>query len=190
MAIPRRGFARSAVGLAGLGSTAGCLDALSNPEPAFLSYKAITVRWRRDRTQGYVADLCWLWSDGRSRIFGWAPEAYPDVVRSPTEVTLPERTFRRLRDRFAGVELVLGFSRADTTDLALLESDLGQVAVSRDRFNRVQFGDRITVARTESGVRVRDVEDAAHGDPTGWTVQIGTKDLVSQFPDSRVPEPT
>lgn len=189
MTSTRRQFVVSTLGLAATGSTGGCLDVLAGSEPAFLSYKAIEVRWESDRGRGYVADLMWLWSDGRTRLFGWEPETYPDIVQSPTRVTVSKETLRRLRDRFAGVELLLGFSSVETTDLTLLESDLGQVAVPREQFDRVQFGDRVAVAPTGSGVRVRDVQTGGHGDPAEWSVEIGTKDLVSQFPDSGVPEP-
>lgn len=185
----RRKFTLSALGLAGLGSTSGCLDILSRSEPAFLSYKAISVQWQTDRDQGYVAELCWLWSDGRSRIFGWEPESYPDIVRTATNVTVSDETFRALRERFTGVGFQVGLSSVETTDLSLLESDFGSLDVSRKRSNRVQFGDRIQVDPTDSGVRIRDIQKGRHSDPTDWTVTIGTKNLVDQFPDSQVPKP-
>ncbi|MEF8841145.1 MAG: hypothetical protein V5A62_05910 [Haloarculaceae archaeon] len=179
----------STLGLAGLGSTSGCLDFLSQSEPAFLSYKAVAVQWETDRGQGHVADLCWLWSDGRSRIFGWEPEEYPDIVRTATDVTVSDETFRTLQKRFTGVIFQVGLSSIETTDLSLLESDFGILDVSRDRFNRVQFGDRVRVSPTDSGVRIRDIQRGRHNDPADWTVTIGVKNLVEQFPDSQVPEP-
>lgn len=185
----RRRTVRTALGLAGLGAVSGCLDRLRASEPAFLSYKSITVGWPGNRVEGYVADLCWLWSDGRSRLFGWAPGKYPDVVRSPGNVVVSNATARRLRDRFSRVKLVVGFSHVDTTDLSLLESDLGQIAVPREEFNRVQFGDRIRVTPTSSDVRIHGVQRGQHGDPADWDISIGTKTLTDQFPDSGVPEP-
>jgi hypothetical protein len=189
MRSTRRTVGGSALGLAGLSATSGCLDVFSRSEPAFLSYKAVKVSWETDRVQGYVADLCWVWSDGRSRIVGWEPEEYPGIVRAPTDVTVSDETSRALRERFAGVRFLVGLSRVETTDLSLLESDFGHFDVSRERFNRVQFGDRIRVVPTGSGVRIRTVQKGEHGDPTDWTVTIGEKNLLEQFPDSQVPEP-
>ncbi len=189
MRLARRRFCVSTLGLASLGSTGGCLDRLSRPEAAFLSYKAIKVQWDSDRVQGYVADLCWLWSDGRTRIFGWEPEAYPDVVRSATDVRVSDGTSRALRERFTGVRFLIGLSSVESTDLSLLESDFGHIDVSRDWFNRVQFGDRVRVNPTDTGVRIRGIERGGHSDLTDWTVTIGQKNLVEQFPDSQVPEP-
>jgi hypothetical protein len=70
-----------------------------------------------------------------------------------------------------------------------LESDFGHSDVSRKRFNYLQFGDRIQVIPTNSGVRIRNIQKGEHNDPTDWTVTVGTKNLVEQFPDSQVPEP-
>ncbi|OYR43445.1 hypothetical protein DJ81_09335 [Halorubrum sp. Hd13] len=185
----RRMFIISTLGLAGLGSTSGCLDVLSRSEPAFLSYKGIKVQWATDRVQGYVADLCWLWSDGQSRIFGWEPEEYPDIVRTATDVAVSDETFRALQERFTGVRFLVGLSSVETANLSLLESDFGHLDVSRERFNRLQFGDGIQVNPTDSGVRIRAIQKGEHNDPTDWTVTIGTKNLAEQFPDSQVPEP-
>lgn len=189
MTPSRRNLIISTLGLAGLGLTSGCLDVLSRSEPAFLSYKAIKVQWETDRVQGYVADLCWLWSDGQSRIFGWEPEEYPDIVRAPTDVTVSDETFRALQERFIGVRFLVGLSSVETTDLSLLESDFGHLDVSRERFNRLQFGDRVRVNPTDSGVRIGAIQKGEHNDPTDWTVTIGMKNLVKQFPDRQVPEP-
>jgi len=189
MTHSRRDVLAATAGLATLGVASGCQGALGRSEPAFLSYKGIDVRWVVDRTQGYVAELCWLWSNGRSRVVGWEPATYPDVVRSAADVSVSEDTARRLRERFEGVTFVLGFSGVDATDLSPLESTLGQVATSREGFNRVQFTDRVRVARTDDGVRVRGVDPGGHATLDGWDVEIGTKELAEQFPDSGVPEP-
>lgn len=179
----------STLGLACLNSTSGCLDGLSQSESAFLSYKGIKVQWEINRVQGYVTDLCWLWSDGQSRIFGWEPEEYPGIVQATTDVTVSDETFRALQERFTGVRFLVGLSSVETTNLSLLESDFGHSDVSRKRFNYLQFGDRIQVIPTNSGVRIRNIQKGEHNDPTDWTVTVGTKNLVEQFPDSQVPEP-
>ncbi|WP_435196712.1 hypothetical protein [Natronomonas sp. EA1] len=189
MQCSRRRFIGSTLGLAGVGATGGCLTPLTPGEPAFLSYKAVEVEWETDRGERYVADLCWLWSDGRSRVFGWAPEEYPAIVRTATDVTVSAETARALDERFAGVRFRVGLSRVGTTGLSMRESDLGTRDVSRARFNRVQFGDRLRAVRTDSGVRIRSVRTGGHGDPADWSVTVGTKALTEQFPDRQVPDP-
>ncbi len=189
MTRSRRDILASVAGFATLGVASGCQGTFARSEQAFLSYKGIDVRWVVDRTQGYAAELCWLWSDGRSRVFGWEPAAYPEIVRSATAVSVPEDTARRLRSRFESVTFVLGFSGVDATELSPLENTFGQVAISREQFNRIQFTDRVRVARTGGGLRVRGVDPGGHGDLEDWEVTVGTKDLVEQFPDSEVPPP-
>lgn len=129
-----------------------------------------------------------MWSDGQSRIFGWEPEEYPDIVRAPTDATVSDETFRALQERFTGVRFLVGLSSVETTDLSLLESDFGHLDVSRERYNRLQFGDRVRVNPTDSGVRIRAIQKEGYDDPTDWTVTIGIKNLVEKFPDSQVPE--
>lgn len=116
MDLSRRAFAVSALGLAGLGAGSGCLGRLGSGAPAFLSYKGIAVQWTVDRTAGYVADLCWLWSDGRSRLFGWESAVYPDIVRSPTDVSVDADTADALDARFTAVRYSIGVSHVETTD--------------------------------------------------------------------------
>jgi len=185
----RRELLAATAGGAVLGAASGCQGAFARSEPAVLTYKGIDIRWSVDRTERYVAALCWLWSDGRSRVVGWEPAENPEIVRSPAAVSVTGETPRRLRERFEAVTYVLGFSGAEATELSPLESTFGQVVVSRERFNRVGFTDRARVARTDRGVRVRGVDPGGNGDLAGWDVDIGSKDLREQFPDSGVPPP-
>ena len=184
----RRTLLGTALGVPLLATTAGCLGRIPGIEDAVLSFKGISVRWLEATGRGYGAELCWLWTDAHSRVFGWEPGAYPDVVRSPTDVRVSHETERTFERRFDGVSFVVGFSDPDATDRSLLENDLGQVGVPRRTFNRLQFGDRATIHRRGSGLRIVTIEEGPRQLPDDWQITIRPKDLREQFPDRNVPE--
>ncbi|MEF8780405.1 MAG: hypothetical protein V5A46_06980 [Haloferacaceae archaeon] len=185
----RREYLRAAFALPFVAGTAGCLATLPGVEEAVVSYKAIEVRWLDGDGRGHVATLCWLWSDGDGRVFGWKPLEYPDIVRSATDVRVAEETGRLLQDRFDGVEFVVGFSSPNAADRSLLENDRGQVRISRRTFDRLQLGDRATLSSGGSGLRILSIEEGPRKLPDDWRVEVRPKDLREQFPDLDVPEP-
>lgn len=185
----RREYLRAAIALPLVGATAGCLATLPGVDEGVVSYKAIEVRWLAGDGRGRVATLCWLWSDGDGRVFGWEPIEYPDVVRSATDVRVTEETGRLLRERFDGVAFVVGFSTPDAADRSLLENDRGQARVSRQTFDRLQLGDRATVSPGGSGLRILSTEEGPRELSDDWRVEVRPKNLREQFPDLDVPEP-
>ena len=186
--MPTRRTLLGTLGVPLLTATGGCLERIPGIEDATLSYKAISVRWHDEDGRGHDAELCWLWSDGRSRVYGWEPTAYPEIVRSPTAVRISEETERQLERRFDGVAYVVGFSDPDAVERSPLENDRGQVGVPRRTFNRLQFGDRATIHRRGSGLRILAIQDGPGEPPDDWQIDVRARDLHEQFPDRNIPE--
>ncbi|WP_133412110.1 hypothetical protein [Halalkaliarchaeum desulfuricum] len=61
--------------------------------------------------------------------------------------------------------------------------------VPRRTFNRLQFGDRATINRGGSGLRIVSTEEGPRDLTDDWQIDIRAKDLREQFPDRNVPEP-
>jgi hypothetical protein len=131
----RRVVLAAAAGLATVGSVAssGCLTALGAAETGFLSYKGIRVEWER-RGRRASADLCWVWFDGRERVFGWVNEGYAAVVVAPADVRASAAVDAALRREFLDVTYELGFSRPGS-DHDLLGGDWYVARASRADFN-------------------------------------------------------
>ncbi len=131
----RRSVLAATLGLATAGSAAssGCLTALGAAETGFLSYKGIRVEWEREGRRA-SADLCWVWSDGRERVFGWVDERYAAVVDAPADVRVSDAVDARLRREFLDVTYHLGFSRPGS-DHDLLGGDWYVARASRADFN-------------------------------------------------------
>ena len=122
----------------------GCLTRLGLAERGFLSYKGVSVIWRSD-DRPMSADLCWVWSDGHGRIFGWVAEEYPTIAETSFSIHVPTETAAQLTSDFEGVVSKIGFSRPTSLDHDLLEGDWTIAETSRRDFNRVQFGDQAEI---------------------------------------------
>lgn len=181
--ISRRRFLAAALGVATAGSvgSSGCLTAVGAAETGFLSYKGIDVEWEH-RGRSTSATLCWAWSDGRERVFGWVAEGYEDVLAGPADLRVSEAVDARLRRAFRGVTYELGFSELGS-DHDLLGGDWYVARTSRREFDSVRFGDRAEVLFRFPRVRVIDVYRGAQGDPREWSHEIGTMDFEALHRD-------
>lgn len=184
--LSRRRFVASALGTVGLAAASGCLTDLGVAETGFLGFKSVNVGWTyRDRPQS--ADLLWIWSDGRGRLFGWFAEEYAGIVGSATDVRLTAGTYRRLERDFTDVTLGLGFAAVGSTDLDLLETDWFTSMVSRGDFNRVQFGDRAEIVFRFPRAHIVDVYEGAQGDPADWDRTVRPMDFGATYAHRGVP---
>jgi hypothetical protein len=164
----------------------GCLTTAGLAETGFLSYKGIGVTWK-SHGQYMSADVCWAWSDGETRIFGWVAEEYDELVESPTDIRVTRASYERLRRDFVDVTLRLGFSRRGATDHELLEGNWHKARVSRKDFNRVQFGDQVEVIFRFPRVHVVDTYHNAQGDPDEWKQELKSMDFSEMYKDRGVP---
>lgn len=196
----RRTFLRAAAGIPALGPTTGCLTTIPGLKEAVVSAKSISVRWTDRDGRGIQATLCWLWYDGHGHVTGWMPTAYPGIVDSATDVRVSSETERRLRERFADVTFLIGFSQPvdssredDFGDKigrgSFPASDVGRLGVPTQTFDRLQLGDRATVYPGDSGLQILSIDDDPHEGSDEWHVAIGTRDLREQYPEHDVPEP-
>ena len=184
--MPSRRRFLTAAGLVGTTGLSGCLTRLGVAETGFLSYKGVNVTWL-SHGRPMSADLCWVWSDGNERIFGWVAEEYPTIVASPLDIHLSEETYGLLTDDFENVSVKLGFTRPENTDYELLEGDWYMASTSRRHFNRVQFGDRAEIVFRFPRVHLIDVYDGAQGDPNRWESELNTMDFSEMYRDRGVP---
>ncbi|WP_416840676.1 hypothetical protein [Haloferax sp. DFSO52] len=184
----RRMFLRTLAGVTGVGmiTTAGCIGRIQLPEEGVLTYKSVHVGWRYEERMRW-ADLCWVWSDGERRIFGWYPEEYPEVVPSSSVVVATDELERRLNRDFDGLEYRLGFTRPNRTGGELRSTDWFVALASRHDFNSVQFGDVATVAFDTSHVSVSHVRKDAVGPVDDWEQLVRPMDFSETFASAGVP---
>ncbi len=184
--MPSRRRFLTAAGLFATTGVSGCLTATGISNIGFLSYKGIEVTWEF-QGQRMGADLCWVWSDGQERIFGWVAEEYQELVRSPTDIRVTRSTAERLRRDFSDVRFKLGFSRLDATDYELLKSDWYHAHASRDDFNHIQFGDQAEIVFRSPRVYVINQYPSAQGNPDDWEQELGTMNFSELYKDRGVP---
>ena len=184
--MPSRRQVLSAAGLVGAAGLSGCLTRLGIAERGYLSYKGVSVTWRSDG-RPVSADLCWAWSDGHGRIFGWIAEEYPTIAASPLDIRLTKETSERLVANFEDVSLKLGFSRPNVTDHELLEGDWPIAETSRRHFNRIQFGDQAEFIFRFPRIRLVNVYTGTQGDPDEWDHELQWMNFSEMYRDRDVP---
>ena len=184
--MPSRREVLAGAGLVGTAGLSGCLTRLGLAERGFLSYKGVSVIWRSDG-RPMSADLCWAWSDGHGRIFGWVAEEYPTIAETPLSIHVSTETAAKLTSDFDGVVFKVGFSRPTSLDHDLLEGDWTIAETSRRDFNRVQFGDQAEILFRFPRIHLIDVYRGSQGDPREWDLEFHQMDFSEMYRDRDVP---
>lgn len=180
------GLAIAGSAVVGTVATTGCLGSVRLPETGVLTYKGVRVGWSVDGTTT-LADLCWVWSDGERRLYGWYPAEYPAIVPTLSEVVVTDGLERRLQRDFEQVEYHLGFTRPTNTGRELRSTDWFVALASRRDFNRVQFGDSADVRFGNSHVTVYRVREDAVGPVDSWDRTVRPMDFSAAFAHAGVP---
>ncbi|WP_247002472.1 hypothetical protein [Halosolutus gelatinilyticus] len=182
MPTPRRALLAATCGVLPTVGGAGCLSRLTTRSlfAEYLQLKAVSVRWTRDGRSRRDEPLKLL-SDGKSEIRGTVASEYAQLASAPADVTVSESVHDRLAREFDGVRYVVGFCGEDFGSPDA--HGCRNTGISRDDFNRVQFGDRAEVRLVDDTFRLEDVEEGDRERVREWETDVREYDWEKRRAD-------